>query len=371
MKCYIATYYKYDNYGTRLQNFALCHVLREYQIEPVTIYINQSKITFKRNLINKISYLLSYFPAISTKQKVWLNDRKKHQAFNQFNKTLNLQYISYDRLDEIDFNNAFAIAGSDQIWSPTHLKQNEKDIKLFFLQFVPEEKRFAYAPSFGVDIIPQELVELYKTNLINFNSLSIREEIGKNIIRDLLGKDIPVIPDPVFLLTKIQWRNCLGYNLHDQPSQKYILTYFLGIPNNKIKRSIEEHARKYDLEIINITGNYYIKNDIIPSPDKFIELIDKADIVFTDSFHASAFSVIMEKPFFVFKRNDVKQFSRIETLLKNYNCEICKLEEDFTNIDIKLNRMKLDNTDKLLQEQRRGLEYLNKILNICNIKEKK
>ena len=365
MKCYIATYYRYNNYGTRLQNYALCKFLNSKGIEPITIYLINPKTESIYFVKTRIRNILSYLPNLTDKQKLWTNERKKNHKFKEFNKNLNLKKFNYKNLQQLNFKNAIAIAGSDQIWSPKHLKENKQDIPLFFLKFVPIEKRFAYAPSFGVSSISNDDIKLYKENLNFFKEISIRENDGRNIIENLINKSIPIMPDPVFLLTKEQWRSYLNYNNDDLLSDDFVLTYFLGIPDQDIINAIKKYANQHKYKIINITGNYFNNNDCIPSPDLFVGLIDKAKTVFTDSFHASAFSIIMNTPFLVFKRNDVKQFSRIETLLKKFDLEICKMEKnDLNKIEDYIKNIKLNNLEnKLLYEQNLGTNFLDKIIN--------
>lgn len=359
MKCYIATYYKYNNYGTRLQNFALCQTISKLGAEPVTIYIKSKKEFFK----NIIKNLGAHLPSVTKKQKLWVNDYKKEQAFKKFNDKLNLKKINYSDLCKIDFSDSIAIAGSDQIWSPTHLVKNAKDINLYFLKFAPQAVRYAYAPSFGVDKIPENLKEMYIANLENFNKITIRENAGEQIITDLISKKVAIMPDPVFLLSKVEWQNEIKDLSLKECSEDYIFTYFLGNRDDDLWKKIEKYARKNNYKIISIAGNDYNKNNIIPSPDEFVYLIDNAKAVFTDSFHASAFSIIMETPFLVFKRNDVKQFSRIETLLNKYACEksmindINKLNDNdfipYVNLKIK---------NILESERKKGLKFLEEII---------
>ncbi len=73
MKCYITTFYKYDNYGTRLQNYAMCRIIQKIGGVPVTILMDDKK----ENFINFIKDICSYLPSISKKQRIWLNIRKK------------------------------------------------------------------------------------------------------------------------------------------------------------------------------------------------------------------------------------------------------------------------------------------------------
>lgn len=362
MKCYIGTYYKYNNYGTRLQNFALSSVLKSNDIEPVTIYLKDS-LSFKMILKKIAKQLYVYLPVFSEKKKILLNETKKNKIFNEFNKNLNLLQIKSNDLNNLEMTNSFCIAGSDQIWSPTHLKNNMQDINLFFFDFAPYEKRFAFAPSFGVDEIPKELRELYTKKLNGFKKLSVRENKGKEIILSLINKDVPIMPDPVFLLTKEEWKQSISYNNNFNIKKPYLLTYFLGVPNDDVIKEIKKVCEIYNYQHINISGNHYNEFDIIPNPIEFVGLIDEADFVITDSFHASAFSIIMETNFVVLKRTDVKQFSRIETLLKKYNAETCYMElKDISNLRNQILKTSHINREKLYLERERGLKFISEII---------
>ncbi|MCR0182865.1 polysaccharide pyruvyl transferase family protein [[Clostridium] innocuum] len=364
MKCYIATYYKYDNYGTRLQNYALCQVLKDYNITPITLYL-KDKRNIKNNVKNIMKKFIALLPEMSQYQKAIKNDEKKRKVFKAFNENLNLMKVNYSDLDKLELENAFAIAGSDQIWSPLHLKNNPMDIKLFFLKFVPECKRFSYAPSLGVDSITDNQKKLYKENITSFSKIALREESARNILCDIIDKEITLVPDPVFLLSCNEWRSKFNYINESKSTDSYILTYFLGEPNSETKKNITEIANNVNMKIINLSGNFYEKDDIVPAPDEFVKLIDKASLVFTDSFHACAFSIIMQTPFFVYQRSDVKQFTRIETLLKKFNCNECHITNK--NFNEKTMNPLIYNEfilNKLKEEKSIGIKYLESILKL-------
>lgn len=355
MKCYIATYYQYDNYGSRLQNFALCQALRRLGAEPVTLFIHSKK----EMCCNMVKEICSYFPIAHNRTNLWAVKRKKRRVFQEFNSKLCFEHMTYDELYHIDFSDGIAIAGSDQIWLPDVLARNKRDAEFFFLQFAPREKRAAYAPSFGVEKIPVEVQEDYRKYLVGFTHLSIREFAGQNIIRNLMDEWVPVLPDPVFLLKKEEWREvCRNSVLKCR--EDYILTYFLGKSDDYLQQKIKGFADKNHYNIISIAGNYAGKGEVIPSPDEFVRLVDGARAVFTDSFHASAFSIIMESPFCVFPRKDVEQFSRLETLLSTYGCldavaDRDRFPESILNI--------CTETKKIIKRERqKGLAYLSNIM---------
>jgi len=304
-------------------------------------------------------------PPICDKQRLWKNNRIKKKVFFNFNKKLYIQTIDYKNIRKLDFCDAIAIAGSDQIWSPIHIIRKPKEAKLYFLRFIPKEKRYTYAPSFGVEYIPKELTKMYKKYICDFKQLSIREISGQKLIKDLTGLDAIVLPDPTFLLNKNEWIKESGIYVYKSIKYKYILTYFLSEKSKVLWNNINRFAQKKGFKIICVAGNKYIKGNIIPTPDEFINLINNAEAIFTDSFHGSVFSIIMETPFIVFKRSDVDQLSRINMLLNKY-----KMTEAFLdNENLKVNYNEIFKKEDFTQakkviktERQKALDYLKQII---------
>lgn len=312
MKCIIATYYQYNNYGTKLQNYSLLKSLQKRNVDAYTLYPYDNKFIIS----NIVKNILSIFP-ITTKQKIWKNNYKKSIKFHNINKELNLKKVNYKYLTESRFVDYFGIAGSDQIWSPKYLEYNKKDIDVMFLKFINEKYRFAFAPSFGVSEVDENFMKLYKQNLADFKILSVRENRGAEIIKEMLNICVPVIPDPVFLFSRKEWEDTIV----DMPKQKnYIVTYFLSKRSLHEKEEVNDFAKRNNLKIVDIMGNYYENNSILVDPFFFLSLIKNAKFVFTDSFHATVFSLIFNKNFTVYERTDVKQFSRIQNILREFKC---------------------------------------------------
>ena len=74
--------------------------------------------------------------------------------------------------------------------------------KSYYLNFDHKAKRISYASSFGRDIISDEEAYLVKTELVEYNALSVRELSGIKIIHELTGRNAELVLDPVFLLNK-------------------------------------------------------------------------------------------------------------------------------------------------------------------------
>ena len=73
--------------------------------------------------------------------------------------------------------------------------------------------------------------------------MSVREDDGAKIIKDLTGRDVPVLVDPTLLLTKEKWMT-ISKEASNKPKEKYLITYFLGGVPEIYKRQIKKLQRR-------------------------------------------------------------------------------------------------------------------------------
>lgn len=156
-----------------------------------------------------------------------------------FSKTLKLQKIhkfqnekynivsvfSKIECQELILNTDVFVSGSDQIWNAWHSFN-----PFFFLSFVGDCKRVAYASSMGSNNIPSKYKQEIKTYLSKFSHIGLREQSAVPILQDLLERnDIVQVLDPTFLLSANDW-NALASeaNIEFVLPDKYILCYFIG-----------------------------------------------------------------------------------------------------------------------------------------------
>lgn len=86
--------------------------------------------------------------------------------FDAFNKKYIKKGVElyFDQINPKDFEQYdIVVAGSDQIWHKWYDLPGE--LEYFYLNFVPQEKRVAYAPSFGFEKFPEADIELHKKGL--------------------------------------------------------------------------------------------------------------------------------------------------------------------------------------------------------------
>ena len=190
----------------------------------------------------------------------------------------------------------YFIVGSDQVWNPIYRKGSPID----FLTFAPQNKRVAYAPSFGIAEIPDKYISQYTKWLSEFNHLSVREDAGADIIKNLTSREASVLVDPTVMLTKDEWLS-IAKPHKLKPNTPFLLTYFLGEVPKEVKGLISKLSTKYKLEVVNL-GSYEQIERYAADPSEFIDYINSANIFLTDSFHGAVFSIILEKQFIVFNR---------------------------------------------------------------------
>jgi tRNA threonylcarbamoyl adenosine modification protein YeaZ len=229
----------------------------------------------------------------------------------------NTKVIPVSSLKQYIFGNTgydYYVVGSDQVWNPHHGKLKDLDL----LVGIPDSKRISYAASIGIDELPESVKDKAKEEWLKFKAISVREDKGKEIIEELTGRnDVQVNLDPTMLLTSEEWSK-LAKRPKQLKTDKYILNYFLGELSEQRKNEIERIAKENDCEIINIldkNGEFYETG-----PSEFLYLEQNAFLICTDSFHSSVFSILFNRPFIVFNREDINKSmnSRIDTLINTF-----------------------------------------------------
>lgn len=361
------------NYGNRLQNFALQHVFRSVGVSVDTIIISTNKKhklykEFLSGNIRTLSDLLYVIRKLSKKLTIKntvkrISYRKMQKMKYFFLSPFSKKYISsinvpYAQLKKVEKKYDLFVVGSDQVWNPNIIEFED----INFLSFASEGKRCSYSASIGISnfpTIPSTIAAHYTVNLKKMDYISVREEAGATTIKRLIQRDVDVAPDPTLLLTKEEWLETLEIKECKQ-NKNFILLYFITPISSKVIVSINSFARMKNMDIVQIMGDQYNKNHKIVSPNDFVQLINDAAYFFTDSFHGSIFSIIMETNFLAYERFDNKSIkSRLETLLAKFNLLSLLATEDTDVVDIdRLNDF--TNTGKIvLDEKNRGLHLIS------------
>lgn len=370
--------YFHENYGGMLQAFATTKMLEKRNIDYELIRYKKDYSTFE-----KIKQIPRIANSILLRDKleacIKKMGRRRHKEFakndnirmDEFAKFRDRHFthlapesIGFKELCNDAYKYSVVMTGSDQLWSPAGLPTN-----YYNLMFVPDSiKKVSYASSFGVSQIPWYQKRRTAIFLKRIDCISMRENRGQEIVKELIGRDVPVILDPVFSLTKNEWDSLIP--IERIVEERYVFAYFLGA-NIEYRKAVSEFARIKGLKLVTLRHmDQFVKvdeqfGDYAPydvGPDKFLNLIRGADYVFTDSFHGTCFSLINEKKFMVFKRysdkSKVSKNSRIDSLCENLRIEsrrytgdifsVCE-EIDYCSVNERLSKLKMM-TDSYLDE---------------------
>lgn len=326
-KVYLVTRRAGYNFGSSLQAYALQQIFlhKGYDCEILNVQEMRLRGRVRITVFNLIGSICEKLPIFShilgeTRYNRIVQSYRQRQKFDEFNNRkliVSKRLHNKKRLHQYIGHGNLIVCGSDQIWNPLSFNP------IMALSFAdPNNNRLAaYAPSLGLQNIPlhQEEIAHYVSRI---EYLSIREESGASLLKELIGLEVPVLLDPTLIVNKTAWKE-----IEDPislPEGKYILCYFLQtdrIPYQYIKTIALNNQAK----IINIQTNYSAciiddadnRSDI--GPGNFLYLLKHAFCIITNSYHCCIFSHIYGKDFRVFSRfastDKANQNSRIETLL--------------------------------------------------------
>ena len=310
MKIGIVTFFHDMNVGTCLQAYALQKTIEKYGYEAEIIDYRHDGITKVSE--TKWKHILNVIKTYGNKKLFYYFkfknlDENNKQAFLDFQENnYHLSEKKFDKFEDLkeadELYDKF-VCGSDMIWAPSF----EIDYKVFFLRFTCARKRIAYAPSFGAAGLPENLQKEFETYIKEFFALSCREQSGVDLIKDCYGKIAEFVLDPTQLIGKDEWISSFGLNTKKR--EKYILCYLFNSEYkewyiklaNSIAKRMGVSVRFFPLNRNEQLHEFQFHQKEY-GPVEFMELVNNAEFVMTNSYHGFMFSLIFEKPFIVMSR---------------------------------------------------------------------
>lgn len=358
MKIATITFHGSHNFGSMLQTYALQEFINEI-IKKNGELVEYSVINFRTEYQRKFYSI--YLPWNNPKNiiknivafKHYNMLKHKYDKFEDFLKSyINLTEIVKNHEEISAFAEAFDcyISGSDQLWNVRASDFEDE----YYLNFVKSGKKISYAASMGpLDIDWDKYGEQKYRELLNgYSNISVREMGTAEKVKFLTGKEPEVNVDPTFLLKKEDWQK-IESNANYKDG-KYILLYCLE-PSKEQLSMAKAISKQLGLPIV--VTKYNNKNDMLngfvkkydSGPLDFLAYIDNAALVLSSSFHGTAFSMIYNKPFYVF--NGMSD-SRISSILKIAGIEDRSIES-IDDIDrINLEPVNFDIVNQIIDKER-------------------
>lgn len=368
MKVGIITMHKVINFGSALQAYALQRKITDLGCDAELIdykYPNEIHLEKVNALRHFIKYLVHYvncavvgFPNIRQKKRykmVWKN------SFHLSKRLFNSESELKENCPEYDIY----MTGSDQVWNSRFTKHDSS----FLLEFVPDrKKKCAYSSSFAYDDIPDQYIPLFERNLPRYANISVREESGIKLAKDITGRDVPVVCDPTLLLTKNEWIY-FSMGAKKYTKKPYILAYLLAYSFNpfpEVDYIVQEIQRQTGYKVIYLDAgkrDYFKPNSKVvkdAGPKEFVDLFLNAEFIITTSFHGTVFSINFNKPFYSIIKNGNPD-SRITSILKLTGLQSRGVSADEKNVNCQSFDYK-EPSLKLEQYRNSSLQYLQSCL---------
>ena len=294
----VITFLHNHNYGSSLQAYALQRVIREMGHDCVHLDYDPDRREKVLNLIRTRNHPKLILEGLRKKQVLTdqAGARRKRELFSAFYRDhlrLTERCRNQKELRAQSRDREILICGSDQIWNPVWLNP------AYFLTFAPKGTvKAAYAASLGIRRRPaEEKVRQIRRWTADFQNISVREEEGANLLKEMTGRQADVMPDPVCLLTAEEWSGLAGPPPAAEP---YLLCYFIG-ENRQYWEKAEALRKETGCRVIvlPVTAESYAEADQRhyslmdgAGPEAFLGAVQNAALLCTDSFHGLAFATI-------------------------------------------------------------------------------
>lgn len=373
----IITFHNSYNCGSMLQCLALQTVLKNrYGADPEIIdFSNEGQksmykpfwpVTGFKSLIKNALWATVYKRVVE-QGKVY--DNFEHRYFN----LTDHEYTDCSQLKSL--NNCYSkfITGSDQVWNIRCMDADEA----YYLSFVDDpKKKNAYAVSFGANnpFIDSADGSRYKKLVSEFNHLSVREHNAQKWVADAIGRKPILCLDPTMLLSDSDWAETVDFGNEPLIEGDYIFYYCFSI-SQEAASFLGNVSKKLNMPVYFFDPKEWAlrccwKNGIrlVSSygPAAFLNYMKYARVVFTTSFHGTAFSTIFHKDFWYIDsgNNDLSKDDRAVSfltqleLMGRYKTIPVLLESDL------LEKPDYGNSDLALKKLRNdAFSYLESVVN--------
>lgn len=310
----IVTFSRTNNYGARLQSYAMYHIFKDlgYDVEIVNLMYPKKFV----------KYVLGRIANKSTSLNEWLKKYvitfKMFKYTNSINLTRTLVTGSTSKM--VDFINKrnydAVVCGSDEIWC-----SRQKEIAPPSIYFLPKElkaKRISFSPSAnGNHKYTDEEIKWLKSTFQSFSFLGVRDKMTDNLLKKCGNNNGKVMFDPTLYY---EFKDVeLPKELNRNTDKKKIGFAFARPDNGLPKRLLESIKEIYgdEAEVYSIFNEIKGTNFLPISPAQFACIFKKFDIVYTNLFHATIFSLKCNTPVYgtdTFQKYANRE-SKIEDLL--------------------------------------------------------
>lgn len=304
------------NCGSMLQSYALKNILgkfgdveiinfssesshRQYDIIPTSFWKKMKLECARKGIVRELK----------DEEKAYIDFQHKFLGI------LGKEYFAND-LWEIADKYDVVVVGSDQVWNVCMSDFDEA----FFCGWTGV-KKVAYAPSLGGHDIrestnSEQIIDWVK----KFNWLSVREEVGKKCLDDILNEDVTKVLDPTLLYGDEMWKSMAGPK---KVEGDYIFYYSWAYCYEELNKIVEERSKETGLPVYVIDAHKwkihsYQEDGFLlfedAGPLAFLNLMANATECYVESFHGMLFAYMFRRNFWLLDTH--KCYEQLDSRLK-------------------------------------------------------
>lgn len=346
------------NFGSKLQAIATSEILKRLNYEPVCVNYVPPRVTLSRYWSTAVKspirllWRLLYYPIL-------LITKMQFDSYLQKYCNISKPFYSEDNFMECCPKADVYISGSDQLWNYKH---NEGNDTHYFFDGI-EGKKIAYASSIGMTSLPNGYAVYVNKQLSQYAAISVREQSAVELL-EKMGINATHVLDPTFMLNREEWKPFASKRII---KEKYIFVYLPYNIKDKdlVYRSVRKIAKEKNLKVVSYSDNvikdkYADKTVYFVNPGDVLSLILHAEVVMTNSFHGTAFSINLNKQFWTYMPSSFS--TRITSILDLCGLNGRLLDDEITERQIN-EIVSFEHTNNILQQEReKAYIFLTKAL---------
>lgn len=363
MNIKVITRHAVPNYGSLLQAIATQNIIEQlgHKCEIIDYYRDEERglkgiFTWLRgkkgwsdNFLKKMAYTAFRYPEEKAAELKFDTMCRRH---------LKLTPHCSDEEDLAKLDADTFMTGSDQVWG---LTLNDRYDEAYFLSFVKNKRKIAYAASFGRTDFSDEIISDYKRLLSDYDRISVREDSAVKLLENWGIGCAGQVLDPTLMLTSDLWEKYVTEPIN----KKYVLVY--QIHNcHKLNYYAKQFAKRAGLPLIRVSP--YLHQIIrggklccLPDVGKFLSYIKHCSYLITDSFHGTAFALTFNKQFIEVLEDEVAGL-RNKSVLRLTHLED-RIVNNINDFSISGKYIDFKPVNSILDEEReRSLKILESIL---------
>lgn len=353
----IITHYDVHNHGAVLQLNALSQVLKQnFQIEAKALQFDKNYdflgigMKAKYNIsLRSAGIYLDYLRHYGLSRTLFNVKKKKLlDDFKRKNRLIGPYYTECGALDGV-------VVGSDEVFA-LHTGPSP----VFFGHACPSDRVFTYAGSFGPTTL-QDIQRLHceafvRSGLESMKGLGMRDRNSAEIARELTGKEVPLVADPVILYG--YEKEIASFASPGLPPYLLVYAYDRNMNEASEVERIRAFARKKGLKIVS-PGFYHAWADynVNVGPVELLRYFKYAECVVTDTFHGSVMSIITNRNLAVTLRGNG---NKLFNLLQEYGLVGRILADGRSLEDVCGNDVDYDSVRKeIVRRRAHSMDYLS------------